>query len=348
MDPITSSLSANNFTNKDQIIIPELLPEIANVILVFLSTRALKCLREVNHVCNRVVLSRYLLGDLNSGNLYVFKRGNCNNRLNPILSKVLIENFSEKIRCLSFHTLGTHTINFCLDLCKNVEKLNIIDIIVSKVLQNSSSHKKFIQIKTSALLEILVKKINANNLKSLTLLDESIDSAVVQSISEHFADKVLNQLVLGVASVDSEGIRHLSRLTNLTFLELNGGLIDSEAIKSLKPLKKLSSFVFNNVNIDEDAINAIENLSLTTLKLESHDLSFDKCQGLGKCTNLTSLTISRKEKTPLRSIVLNGYWISNLAKLTSLCLTGISIDSVVEESIKRLKNLESLTLQDCG
>ena len=150
----------------------------------------------------------------------------------------------------------------------------------------------------------------------------------------------LRWLSLGRARVDDEWVNSnhisdlspLTRLTNLTYLDLTSNRISS--ISTISNLAKLTQLHLGGNQTISD-ISALSNLTeLTRLNLWDNDIS-----DISAISNLTNLTLLSLSSNPVSSI----FALSNLTNLTQLGLNASSISD-----ISALSNLTKLTSLGLG
>ena len=186
-----------------------------------------------------------------------------------------------------------------------------------------------------------------SNLSKLRLLDLSSSSSLSIVTSNRISDNGLRKLAVldqleelylsGNNQLTGEGLSHLSRLKNLSSLDLSkSGLTDL----GLLNVAKLSNLKVLNIgdtrHISDNGIKSIVSLQrLQELDLWGTGITDNSLKEIGKLYNIKILTLSYTKITD------NG--LSELSLLINLSILNLSNTNVTGIGFSKLKNLTNLT-----
>ncbi|HEY7314984.1 MAG TPA: protein kinase [Gemmataceae bacterium] len=146
----------------------------------------------------------------------------------------------------------------------------------------------------------------------------------------------------GNQKVHDAGLEHLTGLTRLTRLHLNGTRVSDAGLVHLKGLNNLTCLRLDNTQVRDDGLEHLKGLTkLTMLALSGTSVSDAGLERLKGLTNLTELYLA---VTPVSDEGLEH--LKGLTKLRTLELIGTHLSDAGLVHLKGLTNLTELYLQN--
>ncbi len=148
--------------------------------------------------------------------------------------------------------------------------------------------------------------------------------------------------LLGCRNITDDGLKEVSKLKNLTWLNLRWCNITNEGLKEVSKLENLTSLNLSWCNITDDGLKDVSKLkTLTSLSLSGcRKITYEGLKEVSKLENLTSLNLALCTKITAEGLKE----VSKLKNLTLLDLVGCT--EITNEGLKEVSKLENLTWLD--
>ena len=139
----------------------------------------------------------------------------------------------------------------------------------------------------------------------------------------------LVHLALESCDVDTEGVEFLSRLSNLTSLNVNDNQIGVQGAESLSRLSNLTSLSVDHNQIGDQGVEFLSRLSnLTSLSVEYNQIGDQGAEFPSRLSNLTSLNVDRNQ--------IGDQGAESLSRLSNLTSLDLYDNQIGEKGLERL------------
>ncbi|MEZ6121914.1 MAG: hypothetical protein R3C49_01920 [Planctomycetaceae bacterium] len=170
----------------------------------------------------------------------------------------------------------------------------------------------------------------------------------------------------GATTVDDGGMVHLSGLTNLKVLALDGLWVSEIGLESLKLVKSLEELYLKSTTISDDGLKLLADFpALQKLRLAFNQISDDGLAHLSPLTQLTELDLSENalltdaglaHLSPLTSLKKLNLWrvavsdagVAHLAPLVHLEWLNLDNTQLSDAGLPSLANMKQLTFLHLG
>ena len=178
----------------------------------------------------------------------------------------------------------------------------------------------------------------------------------MDTVTKRFA--ALQSLV--VWKMNPHDARMLSRLGELTLLDLGGTMIDDQSLRHLSSLTKLITLQLWETDVGDEGVKYLSGLKqLSTLSLRDSRVKDEGMQSIAQLTNLTSLdldrtrvgddgaqfyvSLKRLQRLSLWNTPISDAGVLYLSHLTDLARLNLGFTKVTESGLAHLSELTKLT-----
>jgi len=188
-----------------------------------------------------------------------------------------------------------------------------------------------------------VRAISGLKLRSLFLSGTSVTDETLKMLSTM---KDLQRLSFrGCCKISGRGIKYLSELPTLQYLDFEYCFLEPEGIESLSRLKHLIALEFGHTNLTADGIRKLSRIeSLEYLNLNGSTVEPAWIKHLGKLPRLRSLVLNVCRIDPAAIALMPEH----LPNLTQLQMRFSRLSDKTVEPLKGLKSLQFLDMERSG